>query len=198
MLYTDYFDPVPTQNLFLNLGLVPYYFLYALNGVEALRLGTLISAMFLHASILHIAGNMIYLFVFGEKVEDALGHARYLTLYIFSGMAGGLLQVYLAVMSGSPAIYVPGVGASGAISGVLAASLLFFPRSRVVSIVGYFIVPIRAVWFIGFWFVLQLLFSYFGVNSGVAYGAHLGGFAAGLLMGGIARLIIGAPKGEEL
>jgi membrane associated rhomboid family serine protease len=187
---------VQTEKLFINFGLVPYYILYAANGVEVFRLGTLVTAMFLHTSLIHIAGNMIYLFVFGGNVEDAFGHARYLLFYIVSGIAGGLFQVFLASISGPPGIYIPGIGASGAISGVLAASLIFFPKSRVVSIVGYFILPVRALWFIGFWFLLQLLFSFLGVNTGVAYGAHLGGFAAGLLMGGLARLITG-PKGNE-
>ena len=198
LLYTHNLDAVPTENLFLKLGLVPYYISSALNGVEVFRIGTLITAMFLHAGVLHIAGNMLYLFVFGGKVEDALGHARFLAFYVVSGIVAGLFQVYLAAMSGPPEIYIPGIGASGAISGVLAASLIFFPRSRVVSVVGYFIVPVRALWFIGFWFVLQLLYSYFGVNSGVAYGAHLGGFAAGLMMGALARLIVGPTADEEL
>ncbi len=197
MLYTSNLDAVRTESFFLNFGLIPYYITNALNGVQVFRLGTLVSAMFLHASIVHIAGNMIYLFVFGGNVEDAFGHARYLMFYFLSGIVGGLFEVYLALMSGPPEIYIPGIGASGAISGVLAASLIFFPKSRVVSVVGYFIVPVRALWFIGFWFVLQLLFSFLGVNTGVAYGAHLGGFAAGLLMAGLARLTTGPTKEEE-
>ncbi len=198
VLYTSNFAAESTQNLFLNLGVVPYYIVRALNGVDVPRLGTLVSSTFLHAGILHIGGNMLYLFVFGGNVEDALGHIRYLTFYLFSGIAGGALQVYLALMTGPPEIYIPGIGASGAISGVLAASLLFFPRSRVVSIVGYFIVPVRAVWFIGLWFVLQLVYYFLGVDTGVAYGAHIGGFAAGLLIASLARLLIGPVKEEEL
>ncbi len=198
MQYTSNLDAVRTENFFLNFGLVPYYILYALNGVQVFRLGTLVSSMFLHASVIHIAGNIVYLFVFGGNVEDAFGHARYLVFYILSGIVGGLFEVYLALMSGPPEIYIPGIGASGAISGVLAASLIFFPKSRVVSVIGYFIVPVRALWFIGFWFVLQLIFSFLGINAGVAYGAHLGGFAAGFLMAGLARLIIGPTKEEEV
>ncbi len=113
-----------------------------------------------------------------------------------------MTQVYLSLLSGPPDISIPSVGASAAISGVLGAYLLFFPRARVVSLVAYFVLPIRAYWFILGWFFLQLLFlelvfSSAGVNSGVAYGAHVGGFVVGLVLGGVARILVG-PATEEL
>lgn len=197
VVYTANLSASQTENLLSALGVVPVQILGALRGFHPLGLLTLVSSMFVHVDLIHIGGNMIYLFAFGGIVEDALGRSKYLVLYLASGIAAGLFQVYLASLSGPPEIYIPAVGASGAISGVLAASLVFFPRSRVVSVVGYFIIPVRTVWFIGFWFVLQLLFSYFGTNPGVAYGAHIGGFAAGLVMAGIGRLVMGPRRVEE-
>ncbi|MDA4127967.1 MAG: rhomboid family intramembrane serine protease [Thaumarchaeota archaeon] len=187
---TNNFDIQPTENLFAQYGAVPYYIHFALNGIGVLRLGTLVTSMFLHAGLWHVGGNMLFLFVFGDNVEDALGHGKYLGFYLLSGVAGGLTQVFLALLNGPPDIYIPSVGASGAISGVLAAYLVFFPKARVLSILGYFIVPIRAFWFIGVWFLIQLLFSYVGADTGVAYGAHVGGFVFGLVLAGIARLFI--------
>ena len=122
---------------------------------------------------------------------------------LVAGVGGAMTQVYLSLLSGPPDLSIPSVGASAAISGVLSAYLLFFPRARVVSLVVYFILPIRAYWFILAWFFLQLLyleliFSSAGINSGgVAYGAHVGGFAVGLVLGGIARLLTGPAVEEE-
>lgn len=145
--------------------------------------------MFLHASLWHIGGNMLFLFVFGDNVEDTLGHKKYLGFYLLAGIAGGLTQVFISLTSGTPGIYIPGVGASGAISGILAAYLVFFPKARVISLLGYFVMPLRAFWFIGLWFLLQLLLSSGGIDTGVAYGAHIGGFIFGLTLAGIARLL---------
>jgi membrane associated rhomboid family serine protease len=192
---TNDFSPAPTESLFLQFGVVPYYILNALKGVEVSRLGTLVSSMFMHAGFLHIAGNMLYLFVFGGNVEDVLGRRKYLGFYLVAGIVGGLTQTF-SVMNGSALdLSTPSVGASGAISGVLAAYLVFFPNARVVSLVGYFILPVKAYWFIGFWFLLQLLFSSSGVDTGVAYSAHLGGFASGLVLAGVARLFV---KGRDV
>jgi len=176
--------------LFVQLGLVPYYIYGASQGVGVVYLGTLVSSMFLHAGLWHIAGNMLFLFVFGDNLEDILGHRKYLGFYLMCGIAGGLTQVFISIASGPPDVYIPSVGASGAISGVLAGYLVFFPKARVLSLVGYFIMPIRAFWFIGLWFILQLLLSYGGGESGVAYGAHIGGFVFGLALAGIARAFI--------
>ncbi len=144
--------------------------------------------MFFHASIWHIAGNMLFLFVFGDNVEDTLGHKKYISFYLLAGIAGGLTQVFISLARGPPDIYISSVGASGAISGVLAAYLVFFPKARVLSLLGYFIIPIQAFWFIGLWFLLQLLLASGGADTGVAYAAHLGGFAFGLAAAGVARL----------
>jgi membrane associated rhomboid family serine protease len=195
--FTNNFAPQPTGVLLDWLGLVPYYLANTFNGAGILTLVTPVTSMFLHAGVLHLAGNMLFLFVFGGNVEDALGHNKYLGFYLVAGIAGGLTQTYLALAAGPPDIYAPSIGASGAISGVMAAYLVFFPSARIVSYLGYFILPIRAFWFVGFWFLLQILFFLGGVNTGVAYGAHIGGFVAGLIIAAAARPFM-KKRDEEL
>jgi membrane associated rhomboid family serine protease len=144
---------------------------------------TILTSMFLHGGILHLAGNMLYLWIFGNNVEDALGHFRYLLFYLVSGIAAALTMGAI-----DPHSTVPMIGASGAISGVLAGYVLFFPRARVTVIVplGIIFYPftITAVWVVGFWFVLQLISA--GLSNthepGTAWWAHVGGFAAGLVL----------------
>lgn len=195
---TNNFDPQPTGLLFDRLGLVPYYLVNTFNGARLITLVTPITSMFLHAGVLHLAGNMLFLFVFGGNVEDALGHNKYLGFYLIVGIAGGLTQAYLSLAAGPPDIYASSVGASGAISGVMAAYLVFFPRARILSYLAYFVIPIRAFWFVGFWFLLQLLFFVSGMNTGVAYGAHIGGFAAGLVIAAAARPFVKKREESEL
>lgn len=144
---------------------------------------TIVTSMFLHGSILHVAGNMLYLWIFGNNVEDAMGHFRFLAFYFLCGIAAALSLAYI-----DPTSHLPMVGASGAISGVLAAYVLLFPRARVTVIVplGIIFFPFRitAVWVVGFWFLLQL-FSAAATHPdqpGVAWWAHVGGFAAGLVL----------------
>ncbi len=142
---------------------------------------TIFTSMFLHGSILHVAGNMLYLWIFGNNVEDAMGHLRFLLFYLLCGIAAALTLAYI-----DPASHIPMVGASGAISGVLAGYVLLFPRARVTVIVplGIIFYPfkITAVWVVGFWFLLQL-FSAAATQidqPGIAWWAHVGGFVAGL------------------
>jgi membrane associated rhomboid family serine protease len=140
-------------------------------------------SMFLHGSILHIAGNMLYLWIFGNNVEDAMGHVRFLLFYLLCGVAAALVFAYM-----EPTSRVPMIGASGAISGVLAAYVLLFPKARVTVIVPlgiiFFPLVLSAVWVVGFWFVLQLVSAAFTDpgQPGVAWWAHVGGFGAGLLL----------------
>ena len=143
---------------------------------------TLLSSMFLHSGYLHIGGNMLFLFVFGDNIEARLGRPKFLALYFGAGLAGSLAVVATAVVAGGDALLIPGLGASGAISGVMAAYFVLYPNSRIISIVGYFVMPVRAVWFIGFWFLLQLLYQFLGLDTGVAYVAHLAGFAVGFVI----------------
>jgi membrane associated rhomboid family serine protease len=143
---------------------------------------TIFISMFMHAGLAHIIGNMLYLLVFGDNVEDRLGHFRYFLFYLFCGAAASLAHVYTTRLTGG-ALTVPSLGASGAISGVLGAYLLLFPRKRVRVLISVFVVPMPALVAVGIWFVFQLVngLGYLGGGSsgGVAYAAHIGGFVAG-------------------
>jgi membrane associated rhomboid family serine protease len=145
----------------------------------------LITSMFIHGGWLHIIGNMWVLIIFGDNVEDRMGSLGYLVFYMVCGVISGLTQAFIA-----PTSTIPAIGASGAIAGVLAAYLLLYPRSKVLTLVPIFIIPwfmnIPAVIFIAIWFLLQFfsgLVSLGGVTvGGVAYWAHVGGFVCGLLL----------------
>lgn len=153
---------------------------------------TLLTSMFLHANLLHIAGNMLFLWIFGDNVEDRLGHVGYLAFYLFCGLVASVAQVVVA-----PNSQLLNLGASGAIAGVLGAYLVFFPGSKVRTLiyVGFFITFVRLSAFIviGLWFVLQLVSGLESLNpsqvqmGGVAYFAHIGGFVAGLVIALILR-----------
>jgi membrane associated rhomboid family serine protease len=148
---------------------------------------TLFSSMFMHAGWLHILGNMLYLFVFGDNIENSMGHVRYFFFYLICGLAASGLEIATAVDSSTP-----GVGASGAIAGVLGAYLVLYPGSRVATLIpiGIIFLPVRLpAWvLIGFWFILQffngvvVLASRSTSTGGVAYWAHVGGFIAGILL----------------
>ena len=143
---------------------------------------TLFSSMFMHAGWLHLGGNMLYLWIFGDNVEDRFGHANFIVFYLLSGIAATFAQ--LAFSLGSD---IPNLGASGAIAGVLGAYILMFPQRKVSVLLGRVVTQMPALIVLGFWFVLQF-FS--GVGSiadssetgGVAYLAHIGGFLAGIVM----------------
>ncbi len=143
---------------------------------------TLITSMFLHGGWLHVLGNMLFLWIFGDNVEDALGHVFYIVFYFACGIGAGLAQVLF--MPGST---LPSVGASGAISGVLAAYVLMFGGNRVRALIGIFPVVVPAWFMIGVWILIQAINGVASVantaqTGGVAYGAHLGGFLAGLIL----------------
>lgn len=142
---------------------------------------TLLTSMFLHGGLLHIGGNMLYLYIFGDNVEDLAGHVGYLLFYLTVGIIGSLAQV-----ASDPSSTIVTIGASGAVSGVLGAYVRKFPHARVRAIVyyGFFVrlTRVPAMFLIGFWFVYQLLLAFLDVEGGVAYFAHIGGFAAGLLL----------------
>ena len=149
---------------------------------------TLLTSMFLHGGFMHLAGNMLFLWIFGNNVEDVLGRARFLLFYIASGLAAALAQVSVTAMSDDRAsLLVPMVGASGAIAGVLAAYMVLFPRARVLTLVPIFffirLIYVPAAFFIGLWFAIQLLSAFLGSEAGgVAFVAHVGGFVAGWIL----------------
>jgi len=144
---------------------------------------TIFSSMFMHGGWSHLLGNMLFLYIFGDNVEDRWGHFRYLILYLLCGVAASLAHIAFNLHS-----TVPSLGASGAISGILGAYLVYFPRNRVRVALGYFITTVPAYVVLGLWIVMQV-FSQIGalgggdVNvSGVAYMAHIGGFSTGVLL----------------
>jgi membrane associated rhomboid family serine protease len=142
---------------------------------------TIFTSMFLHGGVLHVGFNMLTLWIFGNNIEDALGRFRYLVFYVACGVAAALTQTVASAATGD--VYVPMVGASGAIAGVLAAYLLLYPRHRVLTfIVPIWFVHLPAGFFIGFWFVGQVFNALFGSSNGVAVFAHIGGFVAGWLL----------------
>ena len=147
---------------------------------------TILTSMFMHASWLHLIGNMLYLWIFGDNVEDAMGHARFVVFYLLCGIAAALAQVLP-----DPHSTMPMIGASGAISGVLGAYLLLFPRARVLMLVpiGFFLTTFRwpAAIVLLLWFGLQFLSSALtpAGSGGVAFRAHVGGFIAGMLLVGL-------------
>jgi len=152
------------------------------------RLSTLFTSMFIHADLIHLGGNMLFLYIFGDNVEDTFGHMRYLVFYLLAGIAASFAHILFVI--NSPESIIPTIGASGAISGVMGAYLILFPRSRILTLVLLFwisIAAIPAVVFLGLWFVFQFLYGTLAVGGGVAYWAHIGGFVAGLFFGAIWR-----------
>ncbi len=144
---------------------------------------TIFTSMFLHGGWMHLIGNMLYLWVFGNNVEDAMGHFRFVIFYLLCGVAAVFAQALPA-----PESQIPMVGASGAISGVLGAYLLLHPHARILVAIpfGFYLHTVRlsAIWVLGLWFVMQLISS-LTVSSeggGVAFGAHIGGFVAGMAL----------------
>jgi membrane associated rhomboid family serine protease len=137
------------------------------------------TSMFLHGGLMHLLGNMLFLYVFGDNVEDYFGHLGYLIFYLFCGVGSGFIHVLFNWHSSLPAI-----GASGAISGVMGAYLVLFPRANVLMLFFIFLIPIPAVFVLGYWFVLQFLegIGEFGASAigGVAWWAHIGGFLMGV------------------
>lgn len=185
--YQFLLGPTAGEALIRTYGLVPSKIGLALAGRHytlAQALLPFFTCMFLHGGFLHIIGNMLFLWVFGGNVEDRLGHIPYLVFYTVCGIASGISEV--AFSWGS---HIPSIGASGAISGVLGAYIVFFPGSRILTLIPLFIIwftaRIPAVIFIGLWFLVQFLSgvgSLGSVNSGgIAWWAHVGGFLVGLL-----------------
>jgi membrane associated rhomboid family serine protease len=139
---------------------------------------TLLTAMFMHGGIMHIVGNMLYLFIFGDNIEDRLGHLRYAVFYLLTGLIASLSHVFTNLGS-----EIPSLGASGAISGVLGGYLLLFPHKRVTVLLFRMLTDVPAYVALGLWIVMQIAQSYLsGGRDGVAYAAHIGGFIAGLLL----------------
>jgi len=174
-LYQLQLDEVTHQRLAYELGVIPRFLSY----------GDIVTSMFLHGDILHFLGNMVFLWIFGDNVEDRVGHGGFILFYIGTGTAAALAQVFA-----NPTSVVPIIGASGAIAGVMGAYFVLYPHSRILTAVFLVlfldIVEIPAIFFLGVWFILQVLhgsLSSTAEGGGVAFWAHAGGFAAGLGVG---------------
>ncbi|MFQ6092729.1 MAG: rhomboid family intramembrane serine protease [bacterium] len=176
------------EEFFKRMGAIPYEISRMVDIGPAALIPiplTVISAMFMHGGLMHLGGNMLYLWIFGDNVEDAMGRVRFLLFYLICGVAASGLHIVV-----DPSSRIPMVGASGAIAGVLGAYLLLYPQARVYTLLFLFffiqVVRLPALYVLGFWFLLQVLYglpSLGGASSGgVAWFAHIGGFAAGMIL----------------
>ncbi len=172
---------VEFQGFTLSLGAVPYeitHFKQIKHHPVPVPL-TLLTLLFVHGGIAHIAGNMLYLWIFGNNVEEAMGHLKFTAFYLLSGFVASFAHILF-----NPYSKMPTVGASGAIAGVLGAYIVLYPKARIKTLIFLFIfiqiVSIPAVFFLGFWFLMQMMFATSG--GGVAWFAHIGGFVFGLAL----------------
>lgn len=176
------------ETFIFNLGIVPSLFV---DDFHSMQIGIwtflpLFTSMFLHGGWMHLIGNMLFLHIFGDNVEDRFGHSKYFVFYLISGMAAASMQIYMF-----PDSEIPMIGASGAIAGVMGAYVFMFPRARVVALVPiiffFQIIELPAFLFLGFWFVIQIVSGIFSLGigadaGGVAWWAHIGGFIAGVIL----------------
>jgi len=186
----------------LSLGDDVNNFLFAFGLVPAdFSLVTLFTSMFLHGGLLHVGGNMLYLWIFGDNVEDRMGHSRFLVFYLLCGVAAAVAQTWML-----PTSEVPMVGASGAVAGVMGAYFVLYPRSRIVTLLPIFIfiqlIEVPAILFLGIWFLLQFLSGVGSVATaadrasagGIAFWAHIAGFA----VGAVAVLFFKRPERQRV
>lgn len=171
---------IDSQTIYKYYGLVPQELSVAITNRHELlpyNILTIFTSMFLHGGIFHLAGNMLYLWIFGNNVEDAIGHKKFVLFYLLSGITAAIFQFLY-----DPSSNIPMIGASGAVSGILGAYLLLFPYAKIKTLLFILIfikvVEIPAILLLSIWFLIQLLFSN---GEGVAWYAHIGGFIFGLL-----------------
>ncbi len=180
----------PAQNEFIRtFGIIPQKFLQSGDGNPlyfVMNLGPLFSSVFIHGGFFHILGNMWFLWIFGDNVEDRMGHGGFLLFYLLCGVAASLGHIFL-----NPDSMVPTIGASGAIAGVMGAYFVSYPRARILTLIPIFIfihiTEISAFFFLGIWFLIQFFYGTVSVGAGeqaggVAWFAHLGGFLAGVVL----------------
>lgn len=176
------------ERFFFQMGAIPYEITHMVDIPPFALLPvplTLVTAMFVHGGLMHLGGNMLYLWIFGDNVEDAMGRFRFLLFYLLCGIAASILHIVV-----DPNSKVPMIGASGAIAGILGAYLLLYPRARVYTLIFFFffiqVIRLPALYVLGFWFLLQILYglpSLGGISSGgIAWFAHIGGFVAGMIL----------------
>lgn len=186
--------PSDPRHIVFAFGAIPHYLL-TFETVQPINPAlTVFSSMFMHGGFFHLAGNMLYLWIFGNNIEDKLGHVKFIIFYLLAGVTAAYSHAITA-----PSSLIPMVGASGAVSGILGAYLLLFPHARIHTLVffGFFVrvIPLPAIFVIGFWIVIQLISGVLSKSvpggGGVAWFAHIGGFVFGLL---IIKVFIGSRR----
>jgi len=188
-------DPSRSEALIERFGVIPDVLLH---GGHPGSLITPLTSMFLHGGLGHVLGNLWFLFVFGDNVEEALGHARFAFFYVACGLAAASMQVAIG-----PVSTVPMIGASGAIAGVLGAYIVFFPRARVLTFVPvFFLLEVPAFVYVFVWFALEVVRASFSLGAstaegGIAFFAHVGGFVAGVLLAALFRAARGRARRER-
>ena len=177
------FSPQGLEHHVLRMGAIPYEITHFTTVTFFPRISpplTLLTSMFIHGGLIHLFGNMLYLWIFGNNIEDFLGPLRFILFYLISGLGASLIHIAF-----HPSSQVPMIGASGAIAGVLGAYFLLYPGARVLTLVFIWIIPVPAFMILGLWFVAQVM--NIGIGGGVAWFAHIGGFLIGL---GLLRLYL--------
>ncbi|MBE43903.1 MAG: hypothetical protein CMO16_01815 [Thaumarchaeota archaeon] len=178
--------------IFIDHGFVPVKFLES-GPLRIEAYSSILSSIFMHGGIIHLLGNMLFLWVFGDNIEDRFGHGKYLGIYLFWGFFASMAHLVWVMSVGGNQLLIPAVGASGAISGVLGAYLLMFPRAKVITLLFFFFITttrIPAFAYLIIWFIFQLFSASFGAGGDVAYLAHIGGFAIGAVFGALYRSLI--------
>lgn len=181
-LYEWTLDPETLRLAIRAFGIVPYHLTHIAYDIETSsipRFLTLITSTFFHGGIIHLGFNMLFFWIFGNNIEDVLGHFKFILFYFASGSIAGLSQSFI-----TPQSTIPIIGASGAVAGILGAYLLLYPRAKILTLFWFFffirIVRIPTLIFLGFWFFIQVIYA--GTGGGVAWFSHIGGFIAGLVM----------------
>jgi rhomboid family protein len=187
-LWTAGLSPDDAEAVARTAGLIPAALIGGGSAGDIPAPLTLITCLFLHANFMHVFGNMIFLFVFGDDIEEALGHWRFLVFYLACGIGSGL-----AFVASDPSSTTGLIGASGAIAGVVAAYLLFRPCAKVTCLLGLIPLRLRAYWIIGFWAIWQFIDAASRVDDGVAYWAHIGGLITGAVL-----FVVMRPAGIRL
>jgi membrane associated rhomboid family serine protease len=187
-IYQNFFVSGGAKPLFFRLGCIPYEFTHFVDinppALVPIPL-TILTAMFMHGGWIHLLSNMLYLWIFGDNIEDTLGHLKYLVFYIVCGLIASLFHILTNLNS-----LVPTIGASGAIAGVMGAYMFLFPRARIrtllILVIFIQVVRIPAIIVLGYWILIQVLsgFAEFGsrTGGGIAWFAHIGGFIAGIVL----------------
>jgi membrane associated rhomboid family serine protease len=187
-IYMNYFTPLSTRSIIFKLGFIPYELSHFVDvnpkNLVPIPL-TIFTAMFMHGGWLHLLSNMLYLWIFGDNIEDKLGHINYLIFYITCGITATLVHGFININS-----RIPTLGASGAIAGVLGAYMFLFPKARIKTLLflGIFfqIIHVPAIIMLGYWILIQILSAYAEYGSktgaGIAWFAHIGGIVAGLVL----------------